>query len=174
MKIIRSALVGGIVLFVWGFVWWTVLPWHRMTLKTFNHEWALLPWVSAASNGSGIYLLPSPSSKPGASQAEASKHAFAFVAYSAEGSGPMGPKMALQFAVNALLAGLAAWLLGMSGVQPYFRRVIFVKTLGVFAALAVCLPQWIWWGFSPGFTLVSFLNLGIGWFLAGLLIAWLA
>ena len=34
----KGALFGGLTLFVWGFVSWTVLPWHNMTFSTFTDE----------------------------------------------------------------------------------------------------------------------------------------
>ena len=39
--LIKGGIFGGIILFVWGFISWVVLPWHTITLNKFKDEAAV-------------------------------------------------------------------------------------------------------------------------------------
>jgi len=52
------------------------------------------------------------------------------------------------------------------------RRVGFVVLAGVLAAIVTNIPHWNWYGYNPTFTMSQILMEIIGFFCAGLVIAW--
>ena len=56
-KIIIPSLLAAIVVFIWMFISWTVIPWHNMDMKTINDQ-ALIEQMNASLTEPGIYLYP--------------------------------------------------------------------------------------------------------------------
>ena len=52
------SLVAGLVLFVWGFISWAVLPWHMMVANKFTNEAAVSQVLKDNSPQQGVYYLP--------------------------------------------------------------------------------------------------------------------
>lgn len=178
-----GGLAGGIVLFVWGAISYMVLPWHTVTLHKFADERAVVQTLTANAPESGMYILPNPH-KPDPGLTDAQRTAdtreamnrmmrgpFLFAAVSLPGTREMGPALLLNVTGNILSALLATWLLLQTAPAPYGRRVGFVVTIALAAAVIAHYPSWIWWRFSTMYTLVEFSDLLIGWSFAGSVIA---
>ena len=175
MKLLFSALIGGILLFAWSSISWMVLPWHNATFKGFTNEMTVTAAMTEGSTSPGVYLLPNLHDGKGDDSAAAKyKGPFAFILWSRNGCGNMGSKMLTAFLENVLTAFVAAWLLSLTGIRSFGKRLLFVVGLGLFAALAVEVPNMIWWGFSREFTTVTVADLLIAWGLAGTAIAKIA
>lgn len=181
-RILLGGLSGGIVLFVWGFVSWMVLPWHNVTLNAFGDENAMVAAVAANAPTRGIYMIPGEQEMAGLSAEEKAAFAeagrkrmaegpFVFAAVSPQGAGGMGPALIGSFLIQFLGAMLATLLLLRAMAMPYLAKVAFVMLLGLFAGIVAHAPYWNWWGFPADYTLVAIADLVIGWFLAGLVIA---
>lgn len=195
----KSALLGGIIVFIWGIISWMLLPWHMMTTHKFVNEEQVAMAVKANAPQSGIYFLPSchvddnqnnqsqneqPSKEDrdnakadlqqrmNDAKARMKRGPVLFTSVCLEGMDPSSPKPFIGCLVIQIIAAfLASWLLMHAKAQPYMRHVWFVTVIGLFAAVVSALPSWNWMGFSTGWTIVSILDLVIGWFLAGLAIA---
>ncbi len=182
-KIIKGGLLGGIVLFIWGAISWTVLPWHTKTLHQFSQESAVEVALANNAPHPGIYILPNPDGgKKGASgkekeirmkvtQEKMQKGPFAFVAMSPQGLGPMSRHLFIAILIQVLTAGLMTWLLIKTENLRYFEKVGFVVIFSLAASIFCELPNWNWWGFQTDFVLVTVLDHLVSGFLAGLVLA---
>ncbi len=57
-KILLSALLGGIVLFLWGFISHEVLPLYKNSLVQFKSEEAVTQAIVANAPAPGVYFMP--------------------------------------------------------------------------------------------------------------------
>jgi hypothetical protein len=173
-KLILGGVLGGLVYFVWGFIAWTLIPWHHATLRTFIDGEAVVSAINANTQGRGVYLYPSESEDQAALEAKMARGPFLFVSVDDRGMASMTRPLVTAILIQILCALLVTWLLLQTSGLAYGRRVTFVTVLGLVAGLLCFLPSWNWFGFSTGYTVVSILDLTIGSLLAGLAIAWAA
>ena len=82
----------------------------------------------------------------------------------------MGQAVVLGLSLQILGAFLLSWLLSKTSGLPYRRKVLFAAVFGLAVGLLGAGPNWIWWRFAAGYTLVSIADGIIGWTLAGLVI----
>ncbi|MEZ4752532.1 MAG: hypothetical protein R3B54_18435 [Bdellovibrionota bacterium] len=83
----------------------------------------------------------------------------------------MGRTMLLSFVIQILAAILISFLLLQTSGLAYGKRVLFVAITALAANVICQFPYWVWWGFGTSFTLVTLLDITIGWTLAGLAMA---
>lgn len=184
MKILlKSGLLGGLIVFLWGAVSWMVLPFHAKTLNHFQDESAVQAVLTTNTLGAGLYVLPHPEPENArlpdlAAKQRALKRQrqmeygpFAIVVFQPHGTGAMLLLMARGLALKVLAAILMTWLLLQVGVVSYRRRVFLVMVTAMIGAILVNLEQWNWWAFPDDYVLLQMLDLLIGWFLAGLVMA---
>lgn len=179
-KIILPSLLAAIAVFIWMFISWTVIPWHNMDMKTINDQ-ALIEQMKASLTEPGIYLYP----KKPAEETDASMEIWFeqykagplvhFMVYNPQGAEwDMAMPMVSSFLINFISAFIASVLLMMTLAQSpsFWRRVIFVMMLGLFAGFVGPFVEWNWWKFPFNYTIVGVIDLCITWFLAGLVLAW--
>lgn len=180
MRILIAGLLGGLVLFVWGFLFHAVLPLGNVGMQAPTDEDPVLAAMQANFDRPGLYFLPYLS--PEAWSDEAARSAwedktrrvpYALVVYHPEGAGQaeMGPNMAIQWTAMTLAALFMAWLLSLSR-WSFGRRVGVATLLGGFAWLNVNVPWWNWYKFPLDHTLACLAEQTVGWLGAGLVIAW--
>ena len=58
MKLVKGALIGGAILFLWGMVSWMLIPWHSATLLKFTNECEVACTLQNNTPKSGVYMLP--------------------------------------------------------------------------------------------------------------------
>ena len=187
--LIKSGLAGGLSVFFWGAISWMVLPWHNATLLKFNEEAAVAKVIEQNTLSSGIYVLPNPhrpspkSASPTFTPEERDKALalaledmkrgpVVFMSVLREGSDPqMTSQMLGNFLINCIAATLFALILLQASISGYWKRVQFLVLIAMTGGVISHLPHWIWWGFSASYTAGAIADIGIAWFLAGLLIA---
>ena len=165
--LIKGGLLGGLTMFLWGMVSWTVLPWNRSNVLSFVDEKAVADVVFANAPVRGVYVLP----QFNRSANDASAGPQVFVAFDERSPGsrarPIGGGLMIQ-----ILGGFClAWLL-IKAPLGYWGRVGSATAAGLFAGIVSDLPNWNWWSFSNGFTIASVVDHTLAGFLAGLVIAW--
>ncbi len=184
-RIILAAVVGGVVMFIWGALAWMVLPLHTPSIKEIPNEDAMRALIRENIKEPGFYALPGWGHHEGVTkeqQAAATK-----VQEQKYKEGPRGvmvllpsgadPFMSKTFVtglmLNVLGSLVAAWLLSkaLGGLRSYGARVQFVAVLGLFAGIAIHLMYWNWWDFPTNYTISCLADSVIGWTLAGLAIA---
>jgi hypothetical protein len=168
----KCALAGGLILFVWGFISWMVLPWHQMSYNSFKDEKQVQQVIKNNANGEGIYILPHCCNKDAKELSALRKEGPTMFACVRMTGYHMGAKPVVISLITQILgAALIAWMLMQLKTKEYKSKVLFVTAAGFFVGLMGVVPSWNWWGFPLGYTVVMWLDLIIGWFLAGLAMA---
>lgn len=83
----------------------------------------------------------------------------------------MLPELGRQFVINLLGALLVAFMLAGTA-WSFGMRVLGATIFGVFGWLLDIVPLWNWYKFPADYVVGNLLDQGIGWLLAGIVIAW--
>lgn len=179
-KTILGALAGGIILFVWSFLAWVILPLHAPTLHEIPDEDAIIAVLKPALSSKAVYAFPH---NPGMSADQAAQNAWTeksrrgpggMIIYDPAGQDPMmSGAMITGFIIDFLSALVVAWLLARSTAvsSSYLGRVAFCGMFAIFAIVFNYLTMWNWMGFPADFTTALSVDALIAWLLAGLAIA---
>jgi hypothetical protein len=182
-SLVWCGILGGIIVFIWGMVSWMVLPWHMMTMNKFYNEEQVAHVIKQNASESGMYMLPCThcgDSSASERQIRRGKEMMrngpmVFSAVKLEGMDPTSVRPFIRgLIIDIIAAFFITWLLLQTKGLKYGKQVWFVTVIGLIAGILGLLPGWNWMGFSSSYTLLCILDLVIGWFLAGLLIAKLA
>jgi len=169
-KCIKGGVLGAIILFIWSFVSWMVLPWHENSIHTFKDETAISQIIQSNASVSGIYF--SPSYKAADANTPPPQGPTVFAAVHLEGAqGSMTMPMVISFLTYLVAAFLVAWMLSKMNGSSYFQRVMFVVVFALAAGVVTDVPYWNWFKFDMNYTLIMMADLLVGWFLAGLVMA---
>lgn len=176
-QLILGSVLGGIVLFVWSFIAWTLIPWPGEPIRTFTNEGAVEQAIVSNAPVSGMYLLPNPHKSgvtPEQQTAAEEKLMGGPRVFASVRLGAMRPfpvlliTQLLTFIISALI--VTFFLLKTVGLS-YGQRVVFVVMCGVLIFLGGKMDQWVWWSFSTAYVLIELVAIVVGWILAGLVIA---
>jgi hypothetical protein len=182
MKLIIAAIVGGVLVFVAGFVTHVLLPLGGVGIKSVPEDEAVTTALAQNLKEPGFYMFPGGMETKGLSkeQADAAMKAYeakyargphGVVIYEPGGGQVMSPKQLGSELMGGILAACFA-ALALSWAAPslrgYVHRVVFVGVLGIFAGLASNISPMIWYGFPSDYTIATIVDEGIGWFVAGL------
>lgn len=176
-RIVIGALVGGLVVFIWGAIAHMVLPLGEMGLKSLPNEAAVTTALKSSVPDEGLYFYPGIDMKSASSEEQKAWEAkvrsgpTGMLLYHPLGGEPLAPKqLASEFVTNMLAAALAACLASMM-TGSYVRRVFGIAHLGLFAWLTISVSYWIWYGFPGMFILAEGIDQVVSWVLAGFVIA---
>lgn len=160
------SIAAGVVLFVWGFVSWAVLPWHNSAANKFVNEAAISQALKDNAPQAGVYFLPFSEQDHGPNQVGA----FANVLPQGTQMN-MGKQMAIALLTQIISALLVLVLLSTTQGLTYWGKVGFFALTGLIIGFVSHAPYWNWFGFSTSYIAVMILDILIGWTLAGLAIA---
>ena len=166
-QIIIGGIVGGITLFAWGFISWTVLTWHFDTIRQDEGINAVVANVTDYLPEAGVYFYP-----PMTELYRSGPHGFVVV--QPNGSEPTSPIMlAKGFVADVVVAMMASLLLivALPSLRNYRARVVFIASLGVFAILSGYIVDGIFHDLPVRYTVGLATDTAIAWTLAGLAIA---
>ena len=184
-KLIRSAVLGGVVVFLWSSFSWMVLPWHQVSFKQFQNEEKVAEVIRENAPESGIYILPNTcayNKSCDATNHEAKnraaegkeKMALGPVVFASVQPFGVDPNMSrpIFFAVlmNIIGAFIITWMVAKLNTT-YWGNVGYVVMMGLLVGLLGLLPEWNWWNFSLSYVIVGIMDLIIGWFFGGVVIA---
>lgn len=180
MRVLIAGLLGGIVFFMWGFVAHTVLPIGEMGMKMPTSEEPVLAAARDSLPGEGVYVIPGLAPDKMSDEAaikayseKAKVNPYAFVVYQPVGQDGMDmtDNLIKQFITDTLSALIVAFVLAL-GSFAFGKRVLTATALGLFSWLTISVPYWNWYRFPLDFTIGNLLEQLVGWFLAGLAMAW--
>ncbi len=181
-QIIIGSLVGAIVLFIWSFAAWSVVPVHAPSMKLVQHEEALMAVMKGCLSEPGVYFFPAmPTAEQQRTNPELVKNYEA--RYQA---GPIGmiiynegkptmhwTRISFGLILAFFSAAIPAWLLKRSTAYHagYMGRVMFFAVFGLFLAVFSHLQNWNWmeypWSYTTGWIIDSI----VAWMLMGLAMA---
>jgi hypothetical protein len=184
-NILIGGVVGGIILFFWGWLAWTVLPLHNASMRPIENEDRVTEVLATNLGTHGVYTFPAMPQDPDVSAEEqqlamdewAKKYQrgpVGMVIYNPRGADPMMPsQMATGFVIDLIAALIAAWLLSRSTAEnaSFLARVAYCGTLGVLVSLSSHLMSWNWLDFPLDYTSAMVTDVVVSWILAGLGIA---
>lgn len=177
-KLLLSALVGGIVLFLWGWLTW-VLPVHSNSIRTINNEEAVVSALKINIEEKGVYTFPGMKQSEDPAVVEEWKQKYeegpvGMIIYDPEGKSPMNAgQIIIGLIISILSAYFTAWFLSRStaAASSYLARVAYCGMLGIFISVAVHLVNWNWMDYPIDYTVGWIIDAVIGWLIAGLVIA---
>ena len=176
MKVlIKGALLGGLVAFIWTNLSWMVLPWHQMTISTLPNEAPIAEALKNNVKENGLYILPWTTEKTGEAMAEVNQKMengpYAYMVVYPNGFKKSMPKMMLWGLLsNVLIAFMLTYLLTKTRGLSYIQKVGFVKMAAIAGSLVIVVPNLIWWQFPLAYTLVTIVDTALTWGFAGLAI----
>ena len=180
-RIMLAGVLGAVVYFIWGMAAWMAIPLHGPTVAGLPDEDAVSSLLMQQNLESGVYIVPWPAEDEDWEDPEsafAKRHGAGplyTIFYHAGGMAPMAPSVLLGgFILDLLAATLAACLLSSSAsgcCSTYARRVGFVLGLGIFVGIIGHGAYWNWMNFPLDYTLAFFVDVVVGWTLAGLVMA---
>ena len=165
-SIVLAALLGAVVMFLWGWLSWAVLPWQMAVSNRFADEAAMQQALKMNGPKTGVYYLPfeSADERPG--------EPAAFVNLRPDGWGMSIARTMIVGLIGLFVAALLVlWLLGRARIPTYGGRVGFIALAGLAIAFYGNFVYWNWYGFPTSYTIVQMLDALIGWALAGLVMA---
>ena len=155
--LVTGAIVGGIVLFLWGGLTHSVLP---QPLREFKDEKAVVDVIRANGSGNGVYF--------------ARRGMLASVALLpdlSDKSQSISQNLLIQLATDTLAALLLCLVLGgfrADSVPGHAGKLTLVGLAIVALKLA---PYWNWYGFTPAFTAMEALDVVGKFFIGGLVLS---
>ena len=161
-----AACLCALILFIWGFISWAVLPWHNTVANKFTDEAVVSQVLKKNAPTAGIYYLPF------AEKDHRQGEAAAFVNVLPNGFDMNMGKLMSRALLGQFIAALLVILLlrNTSGLN-YYQRVGFVSSVGLAIGFISHFPYWNWFGFSTEYVVVIILDSLIAWALAGLVMA---
>jgi len=182
-QLVLGSALGSIVLFIWSFIAWTLIPWPGEPLRAFTNEDAMVAAVKANAPRSGNYLMPNEVKRaPGMTDAQYQKATqdaanrmaqgpTIFAAVRLEPMSSMGKYLVVGFLTSLVLALLASALLLQTSGLAYTGRAAFVAMIGVIIFVGGHVDEWNWWSFSNSYIAMQMGVIVIRWLLASLVIA---
>jgi hypothetical protein len=177
-RILIGGIVGGIVIFFWGFVSHMMLPLGEMGLKAVPNEEALLTAIKSDVPEPGLYFVPGRVMSKSPTQEEMQAHMdkitkgpYGFMVIYPAGRDPsFAKRLPIEFGTNVLCALLTALLVSQLRAG-FFLRVACVTLVGIIGGIMVHVPYWNWYGFPTDFSIAQVVEHTVGWFLLGIVLA---
>jgi hypothetical protein len=177
-RVILAGILGGILMFNWGFLTHMVLPIGEMGVRKLPDEPAVFAPIKGTVKEPGFYVFPAmdmnaPESEQQACLEKAKQGPVGVLIVKPQGAEIVLPRLlGIELATNTASALLAALVLSrLRAGACYWTRVGMVTLLGLFALVTVDLPYWNWYSFPAEFVASEAVEHIAGWFLIGLALA---
>lgn len=146
-KIIKGALVGGIIMLVMG-VLVQLIPWGYASIDYFENPSAISQTIESQAQ-EGIYII--------------SEDVFSFIVVSDPEWDSIPRKLLFDLLTQILLAGVITAVLLKTQNLHSRERIGIVALMAIAAGLGAIMPDWNWWGFSLRYVVGASVNLVIVW-----------
>lgn len=173
-RIILAAILGGLVVFIWGAISHMVTPLGGMGLSTITNEGPVLDAMRANIPKSGLYFFPGmemgkePTPEWDAKFKRGPSGLLAIAAGPGQDKFPQ--QLACELGTNIIAAYIAAVIAAMM-VGTMVRRALAIGLLAIFATVSLTFSYGIWYGFPAMYVLGEVIGETVGWLLAGFAIA---
>src|SRR5713226_7637112 len=166
-RVLLGALLGGIAIFIAGAITHVLVPISDIGLKPMPNELTLIDILHTTLPGPGVYIYPgmegvnmndTSAVKAYEERVKQLPHGLVVIGGPAGSVSPSPQKLGVQFLGDLLAASVAAVLLALAPIATYWRRLLFVTLLGLFAGFLINFPYWNWYGFSTAFLVSDMLD----------------
>lgn len=176
-KVWIGTIVGAILIFLWQFLSWSMLPVHQDEFRYTANQDAIIEALSQNLTEDGQYMIPNvPPGTPQDQHQEAMKafegKPWAHINYHQTwDSSTMGMNMARGFAADLVAVWLLVWLLMRLEVRTFLPILLASLTVGVIGFLTVPYLNSIWFETSSmGYIIDTLAQWGLvgawlGWWL---------
>lgn len=181
MRVLVAALMGGIVMFLWGAIAHMALGLGNVGMRQpVSEDTVLAALQPGLGNRSGVYILPSvdpdkmrDKATMDAYSAKSKVSPYAFMVYLPQGEdlSDMSAQLPRQWASDTLSALALAFVMGLAAFS-FVTRLSIALAASVFAWLSTMVPYWNWYRFPTNFTVAALIEQVVGWLLAGAVMAW--
>jgi hypothetical protein len=185
MKLLLAALLGAVAIFLWEFVAHMVTPLGEAGMDYLPSEETVSSSLQSAIGAkTGMYIFPTGGLTVNSSREEKQKameriseemktKPSGLLIYKSAGTEfNFGKSLAVQFVTDLVKALLLVALVSQMRPASFGQRLGVVMLAGVLAAIVTNIPYWNWYGFNGSYTMSQILMEIIGFFCAGLIIAW--
>lgn len=179
MRVLIAGILGGIIMFAWGFVSHDLLGMYNSSVKPLPSEDAIVTGMSQSITDEGLYFFPGlqMDPKPTAEQRDQWQEKFGagpygIVVFQPGGGASFGRLMGTELASNVVAALLAAIVAAQ--IAGFGRRFFVVFLIGPIVWLSVSVSYWNWFGFPTNYLVPELIDYVGGWLLVGLVIAAIA
>ena len=173
-RLIVASLLSGLVVFVWGFLFWNVLSPPSSTFQPAHDPAALSEALIPYLPESGTYFVPETGTDPAAQRQAYAIGPIATIFLRRDGS---DASAAVQLGLGYLSIALACLAVALllyrcaSALPGFGSRVGVVLLAGLAGSLLLDLGSPIWWYRPWHFHLLELVYAGVGWLLAGCVLA---
>jgi hypothetical protein len=175
-KILIGAVVGGILIFFWQFLSWTVLDLHRPAQQYTPKQEEILGYLRNQIDKEGTYFLPNYPDGASARDRDslmraAARKPWAIISFHEAQNDNMTMNILRGLFVNILMVGLFCWI--ASRLNPRHFSTIFIAGLFVGLIVFINIPytSHIWYATHD--LMAYFVDCMIAWGLAGIWVGWL-
>ena len=183
-RVIVAGVIGGIVLYAWGFVAHILLPLGQVGFRALPDEARTIADIEKRIPEPGLYLYPwmdtseDRSKEEQAEQMEELQEKYrqkprGIITVRSPPGSPMSPRqLIVQFLSDIAAVVLAVFLLvSVGGLKASFlSKFLFFALLGPLAVVVISVPNWNWYGFPADFTLARFIDHLLGWSAVGIVL----
>ncbi len=171
--VILGSIIGGALMFMWGFLFWGVLPFGDSAISGVADQAGLQAQLEAHLDETGVYMIPFSADETDAEyQALHAKGPIASIYYRAEGSEPMAPSTFMMGYLHEvavlLIMGLVLKLAAVAGFGGRFV-VVFLGGLAGSSFSALAGP--IWWLEPWNKAVIDLSYQAVAWLLAAFVMA---
>jgi hypothetical protein len=179
MRTLLAAIIGGLVVFVWGFVSHAQLNLAESTIKQAPKEDALHQLCKDTITQPGIYAVPyrAPAVEKDPAQKEAWEKKYqegnALIIRGRDHEQSMSPQTLMyQGAICVIGAFILALFLGSgTSAAGAVTRIFSGAAFGAFAWVSQDAPNWIWYRFPWDYEQATLINAVVGWAAAAFVMA---
>lgn len=185
-KLITASLVGAIILFVWSFLAWAVLPIHLHTIKYTPAQDTILKILADRNMEDGAYAMPMADNTNATAfdskyheesekvMKESEGKPMAQIYYQKNGYDMSPMTMVRGFLINLLAVFSACLILvpAFTTLNTFFGRWWLTLVVGLLVNACGPLINYNWLGMPWNFTADMILDVFLNWAIVGLWLAW--
>jgi hypothetical protein len=185
-KFTIASLIGTIILFIWSFLSWEMLPVHVHSFNYTPRQDSLLAMLDKTLPASGAYMLPavdnrnveSVTSEYKAASEKNMKNmvgkpgAIIFFNKKTDAMDPMVIIRGILIDLFAVMGAVIILLLTADRLRTFFMRFWIVLLIGFIVALNSYMLDWNWMGFPWHFIKRELVDVFAEWGLVGVWLAW--
>jgi hypothetical protein len=174
-KLLIGAIVGGIIIFLWQSLSFTVLDLHAKAFQYTPKQEEIINYLGTQLNEEGQYLLPRPADNASSDEAQAQMEAsngkpWAMVAYHKAMDMNMGLNMIRGLLVDIIAVGLLCWILLRLNLPSFSTVLIASIFTGLIVFMNGVYTGHIW--YQTFDIMAHFLDAIVAWGACGLWLSW--
>jgi hypothetical protein len=180
MRLIIAAVLGGLVMFMWGAVAHMFLGIGEAGVSQMPTEATMVAAMKANITEPGFYFIPGMDKKKettpeerAAWEAKYKEGPRAILIYQPTGDEPMSVKQLGTELASNIAAALVVGMILIFSTVSFGRGVIISTLVGLAGWLSINVSYWNWYGFPTNFVTSELIEQIVGWLLAGFVLGFI-